>query len=397
MGEWPVAAVEDLVSNVSSGGTPKAGDPRYYADDGVPFLKIDDLTRAEGRFVSRSGEYITEAGLRESAAKVFPAGTVLITMYGTMGLTKTLTRPMATNQAIAALTPPFVCDGGYLAHALSYRRASLERMAAQTTQPNISGTIVRRFSLPVPPLEEQRRIAEILDTIDETVQATARVIAKLETAHEGLRRELVPERLDDGAEEVLLGDLIDPSRPIVYGILMPGDHVNGGVPVIKVKDIRGGAIADRRTLLHTSHQIDEQYARSRVREGDLLFTIRGTVGRMAFVPAPLDGANITQDTARLAIDGVNRSFLLAAMTADRFRQFVDVHTIGQAVQGINLRELRQAPVLLLPPDQQELVGATLDDSLGLIDAERRSLQKLRLLRSGIGADLLSGRVRTVGA
>ena len=129
----------------------------------------------------------------------------------------------------------------------------------------------------------------------------------------------------------------------------------------------------------------------------LLFTIRGTVGRMAFVPFALDGANITQDTARLAIDGVNRSFLLAAMTADLFRRFVDVHTIGQAVKGINLRELRQAPVLLLPRDQQEVVGAILDDSLELIDMEGRSLDKLRLLRSGLVADLLSGRVRTVTA
>jgi len=253
------------------------------------------------------------------------------------------------------------------------------------------------FPVRLPPLEEQRRIQEILDTTDRTIKATERVIAKLCDAHEGLRQELLPHHPAQDVVEAHLGDLIDPSRPIVYGILMPGDHVHGGVPVIKVKDIRDGAIADRQTLLHTSPQVDQQYARSRVREGDVLFTIRGTVGRTAVVPQSLDGANITQDTARLAIADVNRSYLLAAMAADRFNGFVEVHTVGQAVKGINLRELRKAPVLLLERDQQEVVGAALDDSLARVDAEKGQLRKLRLLRSGLAADLLSGRVRTVAA
>ena len=179
MAEWESRPIEELVSLVSSGGTPRAGDSRYYTESGTPFLKIDDITKSRGRFVDKAEQSITRLALEESAAKIFPAGTVLVTMYGTMGVTKTLRSPMATNQAIAALVPPFRCDPDYLALALSFRRAGLERFAAQTTQPNISGTIIRRFRLPVPPLEEQRRIAEILDTIDETIQATERIIAKL--------------------------------------------------------------------------------------------------------------------------------------------------------------------------------------------------------------------------
>lgn len=167
MAEWKSRPIEELVSQVSSGGTPRAQDPRYYTESGIPFLKIDDITRSRGRFVYKAEQSITRLALEESAAKVFPAGTVLVTMYGTMGVTKTLRSPMATNQAIAALVPPFRCDPDYFALALSFRRAGLERLAAQTTQPNISGTIIRRFQIPIPPLEEQRRIAGILDTIDE--------------------------------------------------------------------------------------------------------------------------------------------------------------------------------------------------------------------------------------
>ena len=285
----------------------------------------------------------------------------------------------------------------YLYHYLTSRFAEIQSLRTGTGVPHVPRDLKSFLKVPVPPLEEQRRIAEILDTIDETIQATEGAIAKLRFAHEALQQQLVPARAIDGVEEALLGALVDPKRPIVYGILMPGEHVVGGVPVIKVKDIKNGEIASRQTLLHTSPLIDQQYARSRVRKEDLLFTIRGSVGRTAIVPESHDGANITQDTARIAATGVNRSYLVAVMGTERFARFVGVHTIGQAVKGINLRELRRAPISLIGRNEQEIAGAALDGSIASIGAECERLEKLRLLRAGLAADLLSGRVRPVAA
>ena len=121
------------------------------------------------------------------------------------------------------------------------------------------------------------------------------------------------------------------------------------------------------------------------------------MGRTAIVPESHDGANITQDTARIAANGVNRSYLVAVMATERFARFVGVHTIGQAVKGINLRELRRAPIPLVGRDEQEIAGAALDGSIASIGAECERLEKLRLLRTGLAADLLAGQVRTVAA
>ncbi len=84
--------------------------------------------------------------------------------------------------------------------------------------------------------------------------------------------------------------------PICYGILMPGNDVLGGVPVIKVKNFVGGTIKEDE-LLHTSKEIDTEYQRSRLLPGDILLSIRGSVGEVCIVPNSLAGANITQDTA----------------------------------------------------------------------------------------------------
>ena len=273
----------------------------------------------------------------------------------------------------------------------------LQHLSSSTGVPGLNREDAYERLVQVPPVGEQRRIAEILDTIDDTIQATERVITKLRHAHAALQQQVVHRWNNGSVDEALLGALIDPNRPIVYGILMPGEHEEGGVPVIKVRDIKDGEIASKQSLLHTSPLIDQQYMRSRVRKGDILFTIRGTVGRTAIVPESLDGANITQDTARLSAVGVNRSYLIAAMSTEKFTRFVGVHTIGQAVKGINLRELRRAPIPIIGRDEQEIAGSVLDGSIELIDAQGERLKKLRLLRTGLVVDLLSGRVRTVAA
>lgn len=191
----PFVALGRLVSDVTSGGTPTSGDPRYYADHGTPFAKIDDLTRAEGRLLTSTQQHLTDAGLRESSARIYPAGTILVSMYGTIGLSKTLASAMAGNQALAALMPPFGCDGDYLALQLEHSRSSLERLATQTTQPNISGRSVRAFKVRVPPLEAQRQIVAVMDSAEWHVATLARRIVQLQQLRAGLADDLLTGRV----------------------------------------------------------------------------------------------------------------------------------------------------------------------------------------------------------
>jgi type I restriction enzyme S subunit len=97
-----------------------------------------------------------------------------------------------------------------------------------------------------------------------------------------------------------LDQCVRSDAPICYGILMPGEHHDGGIPVVKVRDIIGGRV-DESNLLLTHPSIDQAYKRSRLNTGDLLITIRGTTGRVAIASSALNGANITQDTARLRL------------------------------------------------------------------------------------------------
>ena len=189
-----------------------------------------------------------------------------------------------------------------------------------------------------------------------------------------------------------LDQKVNPARPIVYGILMPGYGHPGGVPVVKVKDIRNRSI-NMEGLLLTSPAIDQEYKRSRLKEGDVLFTIRGTVGRVAIVPEQLAHANITQDTARIDLLGVHGKFISFYFETVPARRFFEVNTLGVAVQGINLGELRKLPIPVPALDEQARISDRLVVALERIDAEIRTQAKLVSQKLGLMQDLLTGKVQ----
>ncbi|WP_164103216.1 restriction endonuclease subunit S [Candidatus Laterigemmans baculatus] len=298
-------------------------------------------------------------------------------------------------------------------HGRAYARRECK---SAINQASLSQRDIVRFPLNLPPLPEQRLIAEILDTVDEAIRKTEQIIAKLEQVKQGLLHDLLTRGIDDNGQlrdpdrhpeqfkdselgripkvwEVKeLEHLVDRLRPIVYGILMPGLEFPGGVPVVKVKDIKGGAI-NLNELLLTSPAIDLEYRRSRLAPGDLLFTIRGTVGRMAFVPSQLDQANITQDTARVALVRCNPLFVREYLNMPGPRSFIETHTVGVAVRGINLRDLRRVPIALPPAHEANEIADRLGAATDRSRAEDVKLAKLHLLKQGLMDDLLTGRVR----
>ena len=159
--------------------------------------------------------------------------------------------------------------------------------------------------------------------------------------------------LFDEGKTTPLNDLIKTDRPITYGILKPGTGFPGGIPVVKVKDMQNGII-DESDLLLTSPEIDTQYQRSKLCKGDLLISIRGSVGRMAIVPESLEGANITQDTARLTIDeSYNSVYVRGVLESAPLQIEMERNIRGVAVKGINIGFLRELQIPFCDRDVQD--------------------------------------------
>ena len=144
------------LAETTSGGTPKRGIAHFYGGD-IPWVKSGELPDGP---VSKTEESITKAGLSESSAKVLPAGTLLIAMYGaTVGKLGILDMAATTNQAVCAILPSPELDRDYLFFWLLRIREDLVKASFGGAQPNISQAVVRELNVPLRPLENQRYIA----------------------------------------------------------------------------------------------------------------------------------------------------------------------------------------------------------------------------------------------
>jgi type I restriction enzyme S subunit len=155
----------DEIADITSGGTPHRGTSEFYGGS-IPWAKIGDVTAA-GKWISETQETITESGLDASSARLFPEGTVLFSMYGSIGKTSITRRSIATNQAILGLIPGSGVNAEFIYYALIYARASLFSGAKGTSQANINGAMVKSFRVPLPDPEFVSALVRYLDAVEQ--------------------------------------------------------------------------------------------------------------------------------------------------------------------------------------------------------------------------------------
>lgn len=195
---------------VVSGGTPSRSNPTYWQGGTIPWVKT---TEVDYRVIVETEEHITQAGLDNSAAKLLPAGTLLLAMYGqgvTRGKVAILGIDAACNQACAAISPS---DGSvevkYLYHFLASRYEAIRQLAHGGQQQNLNLDIVRDLAVAFPnDKAEQREIIAILDAVDRKIDLHKRKRAVLDELFKALLHKLM-------TGEIRVGDLdLSAIRPV---------------------------------------------------------------------------------------------------------------------------------------------------------------------------------------
>ncbi len=171
---WRIKTLDD-VAYWGSGGTPKRTEPTFYGGD-IPWAIIGDLTDGP---VSSTSTCITEAGLASSSAKWVDEGSILLAMYGSIGKLGIAAIPLTTNQAIAFAKPKESMTGRYLFWYLRSARNELRRHGKGGTQQNISQTVIKSFSIPVAPVEEQQVIVQEIEKQSTRVDAAMALLHRV--------------------------------------------------------------------------------------------------------------------------------------------------------------------------------------------------------------------------
>ena len=312
------------------------------------------------------------------------------------------------------MVPNASIDGAFLGHTLA--ALSLGDLATKTAQPLVTQSELRKRPIYLPPLNEQRRIAEILDTIDETIQATERVIAKQKT----LRTGLASYQFDGAAgspnwepgETPALTDASSTSRSVARSEVFLRDcgrwlsggtphtgtlsYWGGEIPWITASSLKGRALSQsKRTLTPAGAEAGSRI----VPRQTILFVVRGMSLKKEFrVGMAVRPVAFGQDCKALVpADGVDPKYLLFTLEAAENRVLRMVDEASHGTGRLQTSLLGGLKLWLPPLDEQRRIVEIFDSIDEIMQANEGRLAKLRRLRSGLAADLLSGLVRTVAA
>lgn len=188
---WKIKRIKDIVSSMRSGGTPSAGNPDFYVDNGTPWVSIADMSSTD--YVSYTNKTLSQKGIDDKSLEIFPSGTLLYSIYASIGKVSELSVPATINQAILALKlKPEYCKQ-YVKYILRAMEDYAFKNANGNTQYNLNAGIVNNFFILNPPLEEQQAIANYLDEKCAKIDTAIANIDKQIDALKRLKRALINE------------------------------------------------------------------------------------------------------------------------------------------------------------------------------------------------------------
>src|SRR5690554_680484 len=189
---WNVRPLADI-AKVTSGGTPSRTKPEYWLNGTVPWIRTTEVQNCV-LTPEDTQEYISELGLKNSSAKIVPAGTVLLAMIGqgkTRGQVALLKFEATTNQNCAAIIFKNDQEPAFHFNFLLSQYENIRAMSNSAGQSNLSGALVKSIRVPVPPLPEQKKIAQILSTWDKAITTTEQLLANSQQQKKALMQQLL--------------------------------------------------------------------------------------------------------------------------------------------------------------------------------------------------------------
>lgn len=386
------------VADVIAGGTPKAGNPENFQapGTGIAWLTPADLSGYKEKHIKFGARDLSNIGYSSSSAKLLPKGSLLFSSRAPIGYVAIADNEISTNQGFKSFVFPYGVNSDYAYYYLLSIRDLAESLGTGTTFKEISGATAKTLPFILPPLAEQKVIADKLYTLLAQVETTkarleripeilkafrqsvlaAAVSGKLtvewrEKVNPASTKKLYETSID--AHKSLLGKkykppeevdirnlkkipqnwiygvashLVNPGDEIVYGIVQPGKKLEKGVPYVRGTDIQNGKIIVEQ-LLKTSPEIAKKYERASLKENDILLgIIRAT--KVAVVPKLLEGANITQGTARFRANSsvIGHEYLALYLESPDVQAWLHSNYRGIDMPGLNLKDVRRLPVAL---------------------------------------------------
>lgn len=354
------------VAEFASGGTPDRKNHSFYQGE-IPWITGADIDD-EGNVHTR--HHITEQAVQKSATRITRENSLLLVTRTAVGKTLIPPHPVSFSQDLTAINPCNNLDLKYLSRFLQSRSQYFEQHARGATIKGVTRRVVEDLSIPLPPLDEQRRIAAILDKADVIRQKRRQATAHLGT----LTQSLVARVLRSTTERTLLRDLIKDGPK--NGLYRPKSAYGTGVPIIRIDSFKYGApklLMNSTKRLELKRDAIEEFA---LKEGDVLINrvnSRNYVGKTALVGALQEPVVFESNMMRLRLETQRvreRFFAEFMQTQDARRQLAPMVKDAINQSSINQQDVKMIEVPMPPIEVQDAFVCTIDD----LESQRTALE-----------------------
>lgn len=409
--DWDSIKVQDVCDFI----VPGRNKPQKFDGD-IPWITTPDLIDGRAVFFSRSGLKISKEVAKTVGSKIVPAGSVIMSCVGELGLVAIAGVNIVINQQLHAFLPSEKIDNYFLMYALKDQESYFYGAATKTALPYLNKDNCNATPLPLPSIQEQTTIATALSNVDNLIQSLEKLIAKKEAIKTGTMQQLLTgktrlpkfaTRVDGnpkGFKQTELGqipedwgfnkldslsEVIDPHP----SHRAPAEFANG-IPFLGIGDIneRGEVIKSNFRKVG-SYVLEEHAARYRLGEGLIGLGRVASIGKVIIFNDTLKNCTISPTLGLIRPRNINLNylghFLKSEFIINQFRQVMS----GSTRSSVGMIVLRKLIILTPSKKEQTAIATILSDMDAEIQALQQRLEKTKDIKQGMMQQLLTGKVR----
>lgn len=374
---WPTVTLGDIAAIVS-GGTPRTSERRFWGGE-ILWTTPKDLSDLESPYLHRPPRTITRDGLASCGASLLPVNSVLLSSRAPIGLVAINSTPMATNQGFKSLVPDKSrVDSKFLYYWLKSKTSFLQNLGNGATFKEISKAVVERIEIPLPPLDEQRRIATILDKADALYRKRKRALDLVNDLTQSIFFEMFfsGSNRPSNNETRALGDVCEIIRD---GVHKTPTYVDSGIPFVTVKNIVSGSLDLTRTKFVSLDEHRSMTKRVCPEPGDILVSKDGTIGIPCLVPeGPPFSIFVSVALLRLKRSIVEPIFLAEQIKTDAVQRQIRENSKGIAIRHLHLSDFARLKIIVPPLTEQRSFSTK---ALSIGKARQAQSNSLRLAQA----------------
>lgn len=264
---------------IQAGGTPSRSNPEYWKNGNIPWVKIGDIN---SKYLDGTTEFITEEGLRNSSTKLIRKGSLIYTIFATLGEVCITNIDVTTNQAIAGISlTNDIADVDYLYYYLKSLKQYVNSIGRGVAQNNINLTLLRNFEIPIIDKKKQVLIADSLAKIEKIIDIKKNQLLEYDQLIKSRFVEMFGDPVKNTPEWEIedLGIVCD-VRDVTHD---SPKYINDGFPLITSKNLVDGYIDFTNVNMISKEDLDSINRRSKVDLGDILMPMIGTIGNPIIV------------------------------------------------------------------------------------------------------------------